>query len=1001
MRWKWFVGIFTFLIIALMVTVYAVLVTYDYNKLKPRVAQLVKDATGRELHLGGEIKLAIGFSPSLVVTDVALANASWGSQPQMITVQKLQAQARLLPLLYRNVEVKNISLAGVELLLENDPNGKGNWDFIAGDRKGKSAETFKPTEIDIDKIHIENLRFIFHNGKTGSKRQYTLTGLDVARRESADELTLGLKADYDSQPITLSGKIGRVRNLFARQRFPLNLSGTFSDTTVKVAGAIDDLPNLTGIDLKIDASGQDLSEIGPIIGQELPKTDQFALKGQLTGSAKALSLKEAQGIASRGSLQFTANGAVKDLLNLSGIDLHSRLTGKDLAEVGVVIQEELPATDEFEIQGRLIGSIDMLGLKGARGSGRHGSLQFTANGTVKDLLTLRGMDLNADLKGKNLEEFGEIIGEKLPATDQFEIQGRLTGSTEALTLQTAQGSGRRGSLRITVNGAVKDLLTLRGMDLQSRLAGKDLAEVGPIIDRQLPATDQFAVQGRLTGSAKALSLREAQGSASRGSVNVVLNGRIKDLVGMSGMDLKLKGSGKDLTEIGTIIGQKLPATDKFAVEIRLTGSAKSLSLQQAKGSANRGSLDLTLSGGIEELPALNGINFKVKATGKELAQIGPLVGAELPELGPFDANAKLSGSAKAILLSPFSANIDKSDFKGLVKVEVRKRPKITAHLESSVVDFTTLMKSFEKNQQKPADKAKQKSRLFSDAPLPLDLLKKVDADILLKARNIHAKDARFAFGHLTLKLEDHDFSIDKLEATYKKTKISGSLNVDPGSPPQVSTNFLVQNFNLGEFLKEMGKSDQVRAIVDIAAHGKSKGDSVQSLMANLDGAIGVVMGEGYLTKYLDMLSSGLTEKVFQVWKPHKAVDQIKCVVVQFDIKAGVAASQAFIFDTQAGILAGEGNINLGTEKIDFLLVPKPAHPDLSILTNLRVSGSVIDPHVGLDKASTLTQSAKALSFLAVGPLGLLAPFVHLGANKSHPCDVPSIGQLGLKTPAKK
>jgi len=63
MRWKWFAGIFTFLIIALMVTVYAVLVTYDYNKLKPRVAQLVKDATGRELHLGGEISLQLVFPP--------------------------------------------------------------------------------------------------------------------------------------------------------------------------------------------------------------------------------------------------------------------------------------------------------------------------------------------------------------------------------------------------------------------------------------------------------------------------------------------------------------------------------------------------------------------------------------------------------------------------------------------------------------------------------------------------------------------------------------------------------------------------------------------------------------------------------------------------------------------------------------------------------------------------------------------------------------------------
>jgi hypothetical protein len=118
-------------------------------------------------------------------------------------------------------------------------------------------------------------------------------------------------------------------------------------------------------------------------------------------------------------------------------------------------------------------------------------------------------------------------------------------------------------------------------------------------------------------------------------------------------------------------------------------------------------------------------------------------------------------------------------------------------------------------------------------------------------------------------------------------------------------------------------------------------------------------------------------------------------------KRGWLASRAFIFDTQAGVLAGEGKINLGTEKINFLLVPKPAHPELSILTNLRVSGSFMEPHFGVDKASALTRGARALSALVVGPLGLLAPFVHLGATKSHPCDVPSIGQLGVNIPAKK
>ena len=311
------------------------------------------------------------------------------------------------------------------------------------------------------------------------------------------------------------------------------------------------------------------------------------------------------------------------------------------------------------------------------------------------------------------------------------------------------------------------------------------------------------------------------------------------------------------------------------------------------------------------------------------------------------------------------------------------------------------MKSLEKGKQKPADNDKQKAHLFSDAPLPLDLLKKVNADIQLKARNIHAKDARLDFGHMTLKLEDHDFSINKLEATYKETKISGDLQITAGTPTQVATHFLVQDFNLGDFLKETGMSDQVRAIIDIAAHGKSSGNSIHSLMANLDGAIGVVMGEGYLTKYLDMLSSGLTQKVFQVWKLHKAVDQIKCAVVQFDIKKGIAASQAFVFDTRAGILAGEGKINLGTEQIDFLLVPEPAHPELSLLSNLRVSGTVMEPHVAVDKVSALTRGARALSTLVFGPLGLLAPFVHLGAHKAHPCDVQSIGQLGLSPPDSK
>jgi hypothetical protein len=63
------------------------------------------------------------------------------------------------------------------------------------------------------------------------------------------------------------------------------------------------------------------------------------------------------------------------------------------------------------------------------------------------MITLKGLDLQSRLTGTNLVDFGGIIGEKLHATDKFEIQGRLIGSAEALTLQKVQSSAARGSMR--------------------------------------------------------------------------------------------------------------------------------------------------------------------------------------------------------------------------------------------------------------------------------------------------------------------------------------------------------------------------------------------------------------------------------------------------------------------------------------------------------------------------------------------------------------------------
>jgi uncharacterized protein involved in outer membrane biogenesis len=712
MRWKWVLGIAAVFIFILVVTAYVILISYDYNKLKPRITQAVKDATGRELTLGGDLELDIGFSPSLVVADVMFANAPWGSQPQMMKAEKLQVQVHLLPLLFEDVEFDRIGLTGVEVLLETEATGKGNWEFKTSEKSTKSFWT--PKELQVENVKILKLKLTFHDGKTGSTSRFVLDSLEASRKPFSSDLTIDLKGTANGQPLAVSGKIGLIRNLSAHKQLEVDLLGQVSGARITIAGVIGDVLKLDGIDLKVHASGTDLAGLGRAAGAELPETDAFKMGGEVKGSAEAL------------------------------------------------------------------------------------------------------------------------------------------------------------------------------------------------------------------------ALHDVQGSVSRDSLRLVVNGKIKDLLALEGIDLKVKGSGK------------------------------------------------------------------------EIGDIGPLIGTKLPELGSFDVTGNLSGSSKALALDGLSVIVGKSDFNGSAKVEFRQRPKITLVLESGLIDFTPLIGEEKKEEKEVSEKGGYDKPLFPDDPLPFKVLKKVDADIVLKAKKMKARAAQFDLGHLTLTLTDSELAIDTLEAVYKGTKLSGYVHIYPGSPPHVATKFLVQGFDLGGYLREIGASDKAEGLVDIAADLKSKGDSAHTLAANLDGTFGAVMGQGYLTKWLDLMATDLSKKVMPFWGKHKEAGNIICAVVEFDSKNGLATSQAFVFDTEIAILTAEGDINLETEQVNFLLSPKPKGLSLTTLnTKLRVRGSIKNPKVRPSMASLAFKGAKALSALVVGPVGLLAPFVSLGAHNKHPCDVQSIGKGDQSVPVKK
>jgi uncharacterized protein involved in outer membrane biogenesis len=97
MRWKRLLIGVVGLIVAALVVVYILVIRYDFNSLKPQLVQAVKERTGRELTLGGDMAVKFGLMPALVVENVILQNAPWGSRPELLTMKRFELQVALLP----------------------------------------------------------------------------------------------------------------------------------------------------------------------------------------------------------------------------------------------------------------------------------------------------------------------------------------------------------------------------------------------------------------------------------------------------------------------------------------------------------------------------------------------------------------------------------------------------------------------------------------------------------------------------------------------------------------------------------------------------------------------------------------------------------------------------------------------------------------------------------------------------------------------------------------
>jgi len=197
-------------------------------------------------------------------------------------------------------------------------------------------------------------------------------------------------------------------------------------------------------------------------------------------------------------------------------------------------------------------------------------------GSIKDLTTLSGIDLDFSIRGNEVANLKKITGQSIPLKGAYGLAGKLT--------DPAQKNYKLGNLKLKL-GENNITGSLPALETLSRIE-----DLGPL-----------KLAFNLAGGGEKLTLDNLDFKLGREDlIEVVLKGTIKDLSAVQGMKLEFSARGNDMSNFKKLGGPGIQYTGAFNVSAQFIDAAPKVyrmpSFNATVGDNNqKGWLELDLS----------------------------------------------------------------------------------------------------------------------------------------------------------------------------------------------------------------------------------------------------------------------------------------------------------------------------------------------------------------------------------------------------------------------
>ena len=940
----------TAVILAIAVTL---LLNLDYNEYRYLVEAEVRERTGRDLEIRGNMDLDLSLTPSIRLTDVHFANAEWGSEPEMASLKRLEAKIDLMPLILDGVlDIHTVEVEGLKLLVEKAPSGLTNLEFEApagtagGDAGVSSSSAGESSTADVAGLSLPILRNVdlsavevrYVDIAAADSKLLKLDSLQVKGEGPFDPLQVDLSGSADDIPVSLKGELGSPSDMLNSERlWVVDLTGDLAGTLLSASGGIDEPATGKGLNIFLSLESEQVGSLSritlPLLGQTIPNLGPVKLFTALNG--------DAQGKVSARDISLQLGGA--KLLNLD------------------------------------------------------------VSGDVEDVLNLAGLKLKAEIKASSLERLGNVIGQDLPDYGALDASVELTGSQKALRAENLAMSLSGSKMDLKLTGGLNNLLDLAsGPELDLRVEARlpELADITEIPDVTLPDLGSVNLTANLKG--QALKSPQANDIAveirRRGQWRFQVGGAVSDLVKANGLDLTASAQIVDGAAFPKIEGQTLPDLGQIDFEGRIKGgldlggegaAAGKLALEGLKLRVSReGAHNISLQGAIADLMAQRGIDLDVDANLRDLSSFSSLAGQALPPVKNLDVKGRLAGDADGqVSLNDFAMKFGKSRIAGQFDANLSETaPALTGRLESRKIflrDMLPFLASAPAQETAGSQagnsssggstgaQSGQNGRVFSSQPFDLARLRKIalNMDLTVDQLVMPNGEPQKISGLVTMK--GGIFDISNLEMRDPEAgALSGLVRFDASTDqPTFNMSVKADGYPLSNLTQFTNFAGLMRGPFDLDVDLDGRGSSPAAVAASLNGKImavatdtvvdrktaqdliaggplvaGLVPGEGSLPLSLSEIAT-LVPRFLGNSKRKQLPDQLDlhCMVADYGVQNGLITTKTLLLDSKYFTTTGEGTVDLGSERLDLTITPQRLFGVSEVAATHHIRGTLANP----------------------------------------------------------